>query len=51
MAAATAVSYLGFLLGPAAVGLLADATALRAALGAVAGVALLLAALTRFTPR
>jgi predicted MFS family arabinose efflux permease len=47
----TVVSYLGFLLGPAAVGLMANATALRTALGAVAGVALLLAALARFAPR
>jgi MFS family permease len=46
----TVVSYLGFLLGPAAVGLIAGATALRTALGAVAGVALLLAALARLAP-
>ena len=44
----TLVSYLGFLLGPAAVGVMANATTLRAAFGAVAGVALLLAALARF---
>jgi predicted MFS family arabinose efflux permease len=43
----TVVSYLGFLLGPAAVGVVADVTALRTALGAVAGVALLLALLSR----
>jgi MFS family permease len=41
----TTVAYLGFLLGPAAVGLVADATSLRTALGCVAGVALLLAGL------
>jgi MFS family permease len=41
----TTLAYLGFLVGPAAVGLLADALSLRAALAAVAGVALLLAGL------
>jgi predicted MFS family arabinose efflux permease len=41
----TTIAYLGFLIGPAAVGLLADATSLRAALAAVAGIAALLAAL------
>ena len=46
----TTVAYLGFLLGPAAVGVAADATTLRAALAGVAGVALLLAALARSTP-
>jgi MFS family permease len=46
----TTVAYLGFLIGPAAVGLAAQATSLRAALAAVAGVALLLAALARRAP-
>jgi predicted MFS family arabinose efflux permease len=46
----TTVAYLGFLLGPAAVGLAANATTLRAALGGVAAVALLLAALARRAP-
>jgi hypothetical protein len=41
----TTIAYLGFLIGPAVVGLLADATTLRAALVAAAGIALLLAAL------
>lgn len=42
----TTVAYLGFLVGPAAVGVVAHATSLRTALGAVASVALLLAALS-----
>ena len=46
----TTVAYLGFLLGPAAVGLAANATSLRAALGGVAVVALVLAALARRAP-
>jgi predicted MFS family arabinose efflux permease len=46
----TTVAYLGFLLGPALVGVAADATSLRAALAGVAGVALLLAALARSAP-
>jgi predicted MFS family arabinose efflux permease len=46
----TTVAYLGFLLGPAAVGLAADATTLRAALAGVAAVALLLAVLARRAP-
>jgi MFS family permease len=46
----TTIAYLGFLVGPAAVGLAADALSLRAALGAVAGLALVLAALVRFAP-
>jgi MFS family permease len=46
----TTVAYLGFLLGPAAVGVIANATSLRAALAGVAGVALLLALLARVTP-
>jgi predicted MFS family arabinose efflux permease len=41
----TTVAYLGFLLGPAAVGVVAHATSLRAALGGVAVVALVLSAL------
>jgi hypothetical protein len=46
----TTVAYLGFLLGPALVGVAADATSLTAALAGVAGVALLLAALARSAP-
>jgi predicted MFS family arabinose efflux permease len=46
----TTIAYLGFLVGPAVVGLLADAASLRAALVAVGGLALLLAALVRFAP-
>ena len=41
----TTIAYLGFLVGPAAVGLLADATALRTSLAAVAAVAVVLAIL------
>jgi MFS family permease len=41
----TTIAYLGFLVGPAAVGLLADATTLRASLASAGAVALLLAAL------
>jgi fucose permease len=41
----TTIAYLGFLIGPAVVGLLADATTLRASLAAAAGVAVLVAAL------
>jgi predicted MFS family arabinose efflux permease len=44
------VAYLGFVFGPAAVGVAAQVTSLRAALGGVAGVALVLAALTRRAP-
>ncbi|MGZ6641155.1 MAG: MFS transporter, partial [Solirubrobacteraceae bacterium] len=40
---ATSIAYLGFLVGPAAVGLLARATTLPTSLAAVAGVAALLA--------
>jgi hypothetical protein len=48
----TTIAYLGFLVGPAAVGLLADATALRTSLAAVAGVAVVLAVLApASTPR
>jgi predicted MFS family arabinose efflux permease len=46
----TTVAYLGFLLGPALVGVAADATSLTAALAGVAGVALVLAALARSAP-
>jgi hypothetical protein len=41
----TTIAYLGFLVGPAAVGLLADATALETSLASVAGVAVALAIL------
>jgi hypothetical protein len=41
----TTIAYLGFLVGPAAVGLVASATALETSLAAVSGVALLLAIL------
>jgi len=48
----TTIAYLGFLVGPAAVGLLAGATALGTSLAAVAGVALVLAILApASTPR
>jgi predicted MFS family arabinose efflux permease len=48
----TTIAYLGFLVGPAAVGLLASATALRTSLAAVAGVAVVLAILApASTPR
>lgn len=46
----TTVAYLGFVFGPAAVGLAADATSLRAALVGVAVVALVLAALAKRAP-
>src|SRR3954468_11434903 len=46
----TTLAYLGFLVGPATVGLAADALSLRAALGAVAVLALILAALVRLAP-
>jgi predicted MFS family arabinose efflux permease len=46
----TTLAYLGFLVGPAAVGLAADALSLRAALGAVAGLSLVLAGLVRMAP-
>ena len=45
MSIVTTIAYLGFLVGPAAVGLLASATTLDASLAAVAGVALALAIL------
>jgi MFS family permease len=47
----TTFAYLGFLIGPAAVGLAADATSLRAALAMVAGLAVLLAAAALLRPR
>jgi predicted MFS family arabinose efflux permease len=47
----TTIAYFGFLIGPAAVGLLAEATTLRAALASVSAVALLLAALAAAAPR
>ena len=47
----TTIAYLGFLVGPAAVGLAADALSLPAALAGVAGLALVLAALVRLAPR
>jgi MFS family permease len=46
----TTVAYLGFVVGPAAVGLLAQGTGLRAALASVAGLAVALAVLARFAP-
>ena len=46
----TTIAYLGFLVGPALVGLAADALSLRAALGAVAGLALALVVLVRLAP-
>jgi signal transduction histidine kinase len=46
----TTIAYLGFLVGPAAVGLLAGATALGTSLAAVAGVALVLAILAPRAP-
>jgi MFS family permease len=47
----TTIAYLGFLVGPAAVGLLASATALRTSLAAVAGVAVALAFLAPASAR
>jgi MFS family permease len=47
----TTIAYLGFLVGPAAVGLLASATALRTSLAAVAGVAVALAILAPASAR
>ena len=47
----TTVAYVGFLVGPAAVGLLAGATSLSTALASVAGLAFLLAALAPLTAR
>jgi MFS family permease len=50
VSAVTTLAYTGFLIGPAAVGLVAGATSLSAALAGVAGIAALLAALARFAP-
>jgi fucose permease len=50
VSAVTTLAYTGFLIGPAAVGLVAGATSLSAALAGVAGAAALLAALARFAP-
>jgi MFS family permease len=47
----TTIAYLGFLVGPAAVGLLASAATLRASLAAVAGVAVVLALLAPTSAR
>ncbi len=46
----TTIAYLGFLVGPAAVGLASSITSLSTALAGVAAVAVLLAALARLTP-
>jgi MFS family permease len=46
----TTVAYLGFLVGPAAVGALSEATTLRISLGAVAALAFLLALLSALVP-
>ncbi len=46
----TTLAYLGFVLGPAAVGLAADATTLRVALAGVAGLAVVLAVLAARAP-
>lgn len=51
MASVTTVAYLGFLVGPPLVGALAGAFDLRLALGAVAAVSVLLAALSLAVPR
>ena len=51
VSAVTTLAYTGFLVGPAAVGLVAGASSLPAALAGVAGIAALLAALARFAPR
>jgi MFS family permease len=50
VSAVTTLAYLGFVLGPAAVGLAAEATSLRAALAGVALLAALLAFASRFAP-
>jgi hypothetical protein len=50
VSAVTTLAYTGFLIGPAAVGLVAGATSLSVALAGVAAVAALLAALARFAP-
>ena len=50
VSAVTTLAYLGFVVGPAAVGLAADLTSLRAALAEVAVLAALLAVGSRFVP-
>ena len=50
VSAVTTLAYTGFLVGPAAVGLVAGASSLSAALAGVAAIAALLAALARFAP-
>jgi Major Facilitator Superfamily len=50
VAAVTTLAYLGFVVGPAAVGLAAEATSLRAALAGVALLAALLAFASRLAP-
>ena len=50
MSAVTTLAYSGFLVGPAAVGLIAGATSLPTALASMAGVATVLAVLARFAP-
>ena len=47
----TTIAYLGFLIGPAAVGLLASATTLETSLAAVAAASLALAALAGLATR
>lgn len=51
MSTVTTTAYLGFLLGPPLVGVVAGALNLRVAFGVVAAVAILLAILTRYAPR
>jgi MFS family permease len=46
----TTIAYLGFLVGPAAVGLVSDAAGLRAGLALLAAVALALAVAVRLVP-
>jgi predicted MFS family arabinose efflux permease len=50
VSAVTTLAYLGFVVGPAFVGLAAEATSLRAALGGVALLAAVLAFASRFAP-
>ena len=50
VSAVTTLAYLGFVAGPALVGLAAQASSLPAALGGVAGLAVLLAVAARFAP-
>jgi MFS family permease len=51
MSIVTTIAYLGFVFGPPAVGLLANATALETSLAAVAGVAVALAILAPASTR